>query len=92
MTILALGGLLFPILTKSRYSERSALGLLTGAGSLGLLFAPCLPLILYGIVANVRIEKMFLGGLLPGLLLLVLTAALGIWQAPRVESPRVLLE
>jgi len=48
--------------------------LLTGVGSLGLLFPPCLPLILYGIIANVPIERMFLGGILPGALLVILTA------------------
>ena len=53
VTILALGGLLLPVLLAARYSERDALGLLTGAGSLGLLFPPCLPLILYAIIAKI---------------------------------------
>lgn len=86
VTILALGGLLMPVLVASRYSERSALGLLTGAGSLGLLFPPCLPLILYAIVARVPIKEMFLGGFIPGVVLVALTAALGIWQGPK-EKP-----
>jgi tripartite ATP-independent transporter DctM subunit len=88
VTILALGGLLMPILLAARYSERSALGLLTGAGSLGLLFPPCLPLILYAIIARVTIEQMFLGGILPGILLVLLTAWWGIRQGPRVEAAR----
>ena len=90
VTILALGGLLMPVLVAAKYSERDALGLVTSAGSLGLLFPPCLPLILYAIVAkdSVTIKQMFLGGLLPGLLLVALTAALGIWQAPRDKSQR----
>jgi tripartite ATP-independent transporter DctM subunit len=71
-----------PVLLAARYYERDALGLLTGAGSLGLLFPPCLPLILYAIVAKVPIEDMFLGGILPGLLLVALTAGLGVWQGP----------
>jgi tripartite ATP-independent transporter DctM subunit len=83
VTILALGGLVMPVLLASRYSERSALGLVTGAGSLGLLFPPCLPLILYAIVAKVRIEDMFLGGIIPGVVMVALTAALGIWQGPK---------
>jgi tripartite ATP-independent transporter DctM subunit len=78
VTILALGGLLFPVLRQAGYSERHSLGLITGAGSLGLLFPPCLPLILYAIVAQVRMEAMFLGGILPGFVLLLLTAAWGI--------------
>ncbi|MBK9137351.1 MAG: TRAP transporter large permease subunit [Verrucomicrobia bacterium] len=84
VTILALGGLLMPILMSSGYSERNSLGLLTGAGSLGLLFPPCLPPILYSIVASsggatsIRMEEMFQGGLLPGLLLMGMTMAWGV--------------
>ena len=86
VTILALGGLLMPILLSARYSERTALGLLTGAGSLGLLFPPCLPLILYAIVARVEMQTMFLAGIIPGLLLVLLTAWWGIQQGPKVEA------
>jgi tripartite ATP-independent transporter DctM subunit len=85
ITILALGGLLMPILISSRYGDRNALGLVTGAGSLGVLFAPCLPLILYSIVAQVSIEEMFLGGALPGLLMVLLACAWGIAMSPRVK-------
>ena len=98
VTILALGPLLLPVLRAARYSERDALGLLTGAGSLGLLFPPCLPVILYSIIAStalanlnvanvsvnsVTMEKMFLGGLLPGVLMVVLTACWGIYRQPK---------
>ncbi|MGB5132610.1 MAG: TRAP transporter large permease subunit [Steroidobacteraceae bacterium] len=82
ITILALGGLLMPILMSSRYDSGRALGLVTGAGSLGVLFAPCLPLILYSIVAQVSIEAMFLGGALPGILMLVLACGWGIAMSP----------
>ncbi len=83
VTILALGGLLMPVLVSQRYPEKHALGLLTGAGSLGLLFPPCLPLILYAVVATsvgteVTIRQMFLGGIGPGIVMLVLTAWWGI--------------
>jgi tripartite ATP-independent transporter DctM subunit len=88
VTILALGGLLMPILLAARYSERSALGLLTGAGSLGLLFPPCLPLILYAIIARITIEQMFLGGFLPGILLVAMTAWWGVRQGPKLEAAR----
>jgi tripartite ATP-independent transporter DctM subunit len=94
VTILALGALLIPILLASGYSERTSLGLLTSAGSLGLLFPPCLPPILYSVVASgsgatsVRMEEMFLGGLLPGLLMMSFVAALGIWRAPRVAEKK----
>jgi C4-dicarboxylate transporter, DctM subunit len=78
VTIIALGGLLMPVLLGSRYKDRDALGMVTGAGSLGLLFPPCLPLILYAIVAKVPIQSMFLGGILPGVVLLVATAGWGV--------------
>jgi tripartite ATP-independent transporter DctM subunit len=86
VTILALGGLLLPVLRAARYSERNALGLLTGTGSLGLLLPPCLPLIFYAVIAQVSIEQMFLGGLIPGLLLVLMTAVWGISQAPKLEE------
>lgn len=86
VTILALGGLLMPVLLAQRYKERDALGLVTGAGSLGLLFPPCLPLILYAIVAKAPIESMFLGGIIPGTVLLAATAGWGILSQGRGES------
>lgn len=74
VTILALGGLLYPILKNEGYSQNFSLGLLTTSGSLGLLFPPSLAIIIYAIVANVSIEEMFLAGLLPGLLLIIMLA------------------
>jgi tripartite ATP-independent transporter DctM subunit len=78
VTILALGGLLFPALVADGYRERFSLGLLTASGSLGLLLPPALPLILYGIVAQLPMEDLFIGGILPGVLLTSLVAAWGI--------------
>ncbi|MEA3548675.1 MAG: TRAP transporter large permease subunit [Thermodesulfobacteriota bacterium] len=72
VTIFALGGLLFPALIKDHYSERFSLGLITTSGSLGLLFPPSLPLILYGVISGTRIDHLFLAGILPGILMLVL--------------------
>jgi C4-dicarboxylate transporter, DctM subunit len=83
VTILALGGLLMPVLLSARYSEKNALGLLTGSGSIGLLFPPCLPIILYAIIANIEINQMFLGGILPGILMVVAAAIWGITQSPK---------
>jgi tripartite ATP-independent transporter DctM subunit len=88
VTILALGGLLFPALVKDGYGERFSLGLLTASGSLGLLLPPALPLILYGIVAQSPIEDLFIGGILPGLLLIGMTAAWGIRAAIANGVPR----
>jgi C4-dicarboxylate transporter DctM subunit len=83
VTILALGGLLMPILISARLTDRNALGLLTGAGSLGLLLPPCLPIILYSIIARVEIRDMFLGGLIPAALLIASAGILGIIQTPK---------
>jgi len=82
VTILALGGLLMPVLLAAGYGPRPALGLMTGAGSLGVLLPPCLPLILYSIIGQVPLEKMFLGGVLPSLVLMGFAIAYGLWTAP----------
>jgi C4-dicarboxylate transporter, DctM subunit len=78
VTILALGGLLMPVLIGANYSEKDALGLMTGSGSLGLLLPPCLPLIVYAIVAKVPIGQMFLGGIIPAFIMMAATAIWGI--------------
>lgn len=88
VTIVALGGLLYPMLLKEQYPERFTLGLVTTSGSLGLLFPPSLPLILYAITGNVSINKLFAAGIVPGLLLLVCLAAYGIRQGYRLNIPR----
>ena len=88
VTILALGGVLFAALSADGYRERFSLGLLTSSGSLGLLLPPALPLILFGIVAQVPIEDLFIGGLLPGLLLILLIAAWGVREGLRGGARR----
>ncbi|HCA78179.1 MAG TPA: C4-dicarboxylate ABC transporter, partial [Bacteroidetes bacterium] len=67
VTIVALGGLLYPILLKEGYPEQFSLGLVTASGSIGLLFPPSLAIILYGFVAKVSIDQLFVAGLIPGL-------------------------
>jgi len=88
VTILALGGLILPTLLEERYPEGFSLGLVTAAGSLGLLFPPSLPVILYGVVAQVPIEQLFIGGALPGLLMILLVSAYGIMVGVRCGAPR----
>jgi tripartite ATP-independent transporter DctM subunit len=88
VTILALGGLLLPTLLEERYPEGFSLGLVTAAGSLGLLFPPSLPVILYGVVAQVPIEHLFIGGLVPGLLMILLVAAYGVVVGVKAGAPR----
>ncbi|MEO6244590.1 MAG: TRAP transporter large permease subunit [Opitutaceae bacterium] len=87
VTILALAGLLMPVLRAADFSERDALGMMTGAGSLGVLLPPCLPVIFYAIVAHVEIRAMFLGAFLPGVLLIALTAAWGLWAGRKGGAP-----
>jgi C4-dicarboxylate transporter, DctM subunit len=72
VTIIALGGLLHSLLTSERYSDKFSLGLITTGGSLGLLFPPSLPLILYAVVAQVNVDALFLAGIVPGFLLIAL--------------------
>ncbi len=79
VTIIALGALLYPALRQAGYGERFTLGLVTSAGSLGLLFAPSLPLILYGVVAEIPIDELFIAGIIPGALMMVCMAAHSLW-------------
>jgi len=72
VTILALGGLLYPILTNEGYKRNFSLGLLTTSGSLGLLFPPSLAILVFGIVAGVGIDELFMAGLVPGVLLMIM--------------------
>jgi len=85
VTIVALGALLYPALRDAGYAEDFNLGLITTSGSLGLLFAPSLPLILYGIVAGVPIDKLFIAGVLPGLLMLVMLALWSIRSGRQIK-------
>ncbi|MBT4448152.1 MAG: TRAP transporter large permease subunit [Gammaproteobacteria bacterium] len=95
VTIVALGALLYPALKEAGYRENFTLGLLTSSGSLGLLFAPALPLILYGVVAQqmdldqpVSIDQLFIAGALPGLLMLFMLSTYSMLQ-PRTENPEL---
>jgi C4-dicarboxylate transporter DctM subunit len=88
VTIVALGGLLYPILLSEKYPERFSLGLMTTSGSLGLLFPPSLPIILYAIVAEVSVDKLFVAGLIPGIILVILLSLYAVHMAMRVDIPR----
>jgi len=87
VTIIALGALLFPALQEAGYPEKFNLGLVTSAGSLGLLFAPSLPLILYGVVAEISIEDLFLAGIFPGILMLIMLSGYSVWKNRAVRVP-----
>jgi tripartite ATP-independent transporter DctM subunit len=88
ITIVAVGALLYPALREERYPERFSLGLVTVGGSLGLLFPPSLPIIIYGIVASVDIESLFIAALLPGMVTMLLLSLYGGFAFRRVELAR----
>lgn len=88
VTIIALGGILHPLLMKDRYSEKFSLGLLTSSGSLGLLFPPSLPLILYAIVAKVNVDSLFLAGILPGSFLILLLSFYAMYTGKKSRVER----
>jgi tripartite ATP-independent transporter DctM subunit len=88
LTIIALGGILLPALQRGQYPEVFSLGLLTTSGTLGLLFPPSLPLIVYAIVAKVRIDQLFIAGVLPGILLVVVLAVFCIYKSLRDKVPK----
>ncbi|MAF83602.1 MAG: TRAP transporter large permease subunit [Gammaproteobacteria bacterium] len=87
VTIVALGAVLYPALSHAGYTERFSLGLVTSAGSLGLLFAPSLPLILYGIVAEVPIDDLFLAGIMPGIVMMVFMGGYSLWVNRSNRTP-----
>ncbi len=85
VTIVALGGLLLPALIKEKYEENFSLGLLTTSGSLGLLFPPSLPLIIYGVVSGVSIPDLFLAGILPGMLMVGVLSLYSVFRGYTME-------
>lgn len=94
VTIVALGALLYPALCRAGYPERFSLGLVTSSGSLGLLLAPSLPLILYGVIAQqmdtgieFTIQDLFLAGIMPVLLMVILLTAWSAWSNRRIDLP-----
>jgi tripartite ATP-independent transporter DctM subunit len=87
VTIIALGAILYPALKQDGYSDKFNLGLVTSSGSLGLLFAPSLPLILYGVVAEVSIDSLFLAGILPGTVMLIMLGGYSIWKNKGNRKP-----
>ena len=88
ITIVAIGGLLYPALMAERYPDRFSLGLVTTGGSLGLLFPPSVPIVLYGVVAGITIEGLFAAGFLPGILTLLVLGGYAMWKAGASNLPR----
>lgn len=83
VTIIALGGVIYPILMKEGYTEKFTLGTITASGSLGLLFPPSLPIILYGMVGKVDIDKLFKAGIVPGILIIFILGGWSLYNGPK---------
>jgi tripartite ATP-independent transporter DctM subunit len=88
LTIIALGGILYPALLQGKYPEKFSLGLVTNSGTLGLLFPPSLPIIIYAIVSKLQVNQLFLGGILPCILMVILLSMFSIQKAVASEVPR----
>ena len=92
MTIVALGGLLYPAMIQNRYSENFSLGLLTTSGSLGLLFPPSLPLIVYAIVSETPVDRLFFAGIAPGMLMVAALSLYSFYIGRKESTPRVVID
>lgn len=89
VTIIALGGLLYPILMKEDYGDKFSMGLVTSCGSLGLLFPPSLPLILYGLIGGVSIDKLFIAGIIPGFIIIMILSIYSIIVGKKSSQEKV---
>ena len=86
VTIIALGGLLYPVLQQEKYPEKFNLGILTVSGNLGLLFPPSLPIIIYGLVSETSIDKLFIAGIIPGMLMILLLSIYSVGRMRKIET------
>jgi tripartite ATP-independent transporter DctM subunit len=92
VTILAIGGLMYPILVRQKYSENFSLGVLTSSGSMGILLPPSLLIILYGVASQTPINQLFIAGILPGLILLAATSIYAIYKSDKSASSQTRFE
>ena len=88
ITIVAVGGLLLPSLVREGYPRSFAMGLVTTSGSLGLLFPPSVPLILYGIIGGLVMDKLLVAGLIPGIVVMFALWVYGAMASTRADVPR----
>ncbi|GMO49235.1 MAG: TRAP transporter large permease subunit [Termitinemataceae bacterium] len=88
VTILALGGILFTVLSqKGKYSQKFSIGLLTSCGSIGLIFPPSLAIFIVGATTYTNTVHLFLGGFIPGILLILATIIFGIVVSTKAKIP-----
>jgi C4-dicarboxylate transporter, DctM subunit len=92
ITIVAIGGLLLPAMLEEGYPERFTFGLVTTGGSLGILFPPAVPLILYGIIANLSMNKLMVAGLIPGTLVVLVLSVYGMLVGRKANFVKIPFE
>ncbi len=90
VTIIALGGLLYTMLINEKYPEKTSMGIVTSSGTMGILFPPSIAIILYGLIANVSISKLFIAGILPGILLTLVLSIMAFYQSPELKEKKEL--
>ncbi|MCX7697888.1 MAG: TRAP transporter large permease subunit, partial [Candidatus Goldbacteria bacterium] len=90
VTIIALGGLLYAMLINEKYSEKTSIGIVTSAGTMGILFPPSIAIILYGLIAKVSIAKLFIAGILPGIILTLIISVLAFFYSPKLQEKKKL--
>ncbi len=88
ITIVALGGLLLPAMLEKKYDRNFSLGVITASGSLGLLFPPSLPVILYGVISNTKIDDLFIAGIIPGTLMVLALSGYAVWRGGTIMTSR----
>ena len=89
VTIIAVGGLLYPALRKQKYSDKFSLGLVSAGGSVGLLLPLSLPLLVYGYVAKVDVDLLWWRAvLIPGVIVIVMLVAYSVWVSFKEKIPR----
>jgi C4-dicarboxylate transporter DctM subunit len=84
-TVIAVGSIMIPALTRSGYNEKFSIGLITSAGTLGILIPPSIPMVLYSLVGNTSVSDMFLAGVVPGIVRVVVFGAFAIYMARRYD-------
>ena len=68
-TVIAIGSIMIPALVRYGYDEDFSIGLLTSSGSMGILIPPSIPMVLYALVMNVSVGRMFMAGIMPGMVI-----------------------
>lgn len=86
-TVMAIGSVMLPAMIKAGYPKRFSIGVITSSGSLGILIPPSIVMIIYAVATSESAGKMFIAGIMPGILLAVIMMSLVFVQAKRKNFP-----